>query len=113
MVSMMEFSFFVYAPNGVGHDGEFFFSILTDLLKQCSNDGNIIMGGDWNCTENFIVDRTREEPHFQSSSQLSKIIRETKLLYMWLIKNPQVRRYSWVKVVDNRVSAARQDLCFL
>lgn len=102
----------VYAPN-VGHDRNIFFIILSDLLKQCSNDGNIIMGGDWNCTENFTVDRNSEEPHFQSSSQLSKIIRETEFLDMWRIKNPQVRQYTWVKVVDDRVSAARLDRIYV
>lgn len=41
----------VYAPT-VGHEQAIFFNMLSNVLNQCS-DGNIIMGGDWNCTENF------------------------------------------------------------
>lgn len=94
-----------------GMIGFLFLNILSDLLKQCTDNGNIIMGGDWNCTENFTVDS--EEPHFQSSLKLSKIIREINLLDMWLIKNPQVRQYTWVKVADNKVSAARLDQIYV
>ncbi len=76
--------------------------MLRNALMLCA-DGNIIMGGDWNCTENFTIDRTSEEPHLQSASQLSKIIREIDLLDMWRIKHPQVRQYTWIKMTDNRV----------
>lgn len=55
-----------YAPN-LGHERVIFFSLLRNALMLCA-DGNIIMGGDWNCTENFTIDRTNEEPHLQSSS---------------------------------------------
>lgn len=100
-----------YAPN-VGHERYIFFSILRNALMLCA-DGNIIMGGDWNCTENFTIDRTSEEPHLQSSSQLSKIIQEIDLLDMWRIKHPQVRQYTWIKMTDNRVSAARLDRIYM
>lgn len=43
--------------------------MLSNVLNQCS-DCTIIMGGDWNCTENVTIDRTNEESNFQSSSQL-------------------------------------------
>lgn len=47
-----------YAPN-VGHERLIFFSMLRNALMFCA-DGNIIMGGDWNCTENFTIDRKNE-----------------------------------------------------
>jgi len=88
-----------------------FFSVLRNALNLCA-DGNIIMGGDWNSTENFTIDRTSEEPHLQSLSQLSNIIREFDLLDMWRIKHPQVRQYTWIKMTD-RVSAARLDRIYM
>lgn len=96
----------------MGHERLIFFSMLRNALMFCA-DGNIIMGGDWNCTENFTIDCTNEEPHLQSSSQLSKIVREVDLLDMWRIKHPQVRQYTWIKMTDNRVSAARLDRIYM
>lgn len=61
----------------------------------------------------FTIDRTNEETHFQSASQLSKLIKEIDLLYMWWIKHPQARQYTWIKMMDNRVSAARLDRIYV
>lgn len=61
----------VYAPN-LGHERIIFFNILSNVLKQDFSDGNII-GGHWNCTEKFTVDRVNEEPHMPSSIFFVKI----------------------------------------
>lgn len=102
----------VYAPN-IGYERLRFFSVLSTVLKQCFNDGGVIIGGDWNCTENSLVDRNTEEPHIQSSSCLLKIIRAADLLDIWRVKHPDVRQYTWVKVNSGRVSAARLDRIYV
>ena len=66
------------------------------------------MGGDWNCCTDFTLDRTGEEPHFQSSAVLSCVLK-TDLVDVWRMKHPSVRQYTWVKITDGRVSAARLD----
>lgn len=102
----------VYVPN-VGHERITFFKILSGILKQCHSNDNVIVGGDWNCTENFTIDRTSEEPHMQSSIYLSKIVKEAELLDMWRIKHNTARQYTWLKVSDDRVSAARLDRIYI
>lgn len=81
--------------------------MLSDVLIQCVNDDNVIIGGDWNCTEDFILDCNSEEPHIQTSTHVSKLVREADLLDIWRIKYPNVRQDNWVKVTDNRISAGR------
>lgn len=55
----------VYAPNH-GTDRLAFLSVLRDELQKYGQE-QLIIGGDWNCTIDFTMDRTSEEPHFQSS----------------------------------------------
>jgi len=45
------------------------------------------MAGDWNCTEDFNVDRFVEEPHFQSAVVLSRVIQEHDLSDIWRNRN--------------------------
>ena len=72
-----------------------------------------MMGGDWNCTTNFTLDRTGEEPHLQSSTILSQVISESGVVDVWRVKHPQVRQHTWVKVSDGNVSAARLDRVYM
>lgn len=102
----------VYAPN-VGFERLMFFGVLSNVFKKCFNDGSVIVGGDWNCTENSSVDRNTEEPHIQSSSCLSSLIRAADLLDIWRVKHPNVRQYTWVKVNNNRITAARLDRMYV
>jgi len=52
----------VYAPNNSSDRVEVFRK-LQSALRNCDNDSCIIMGGDWNCTTNFLLDRNREESY--------------------------------------------------
>lgn len=47
----------------------------------------IIVGGDWNCTTDFTIDRNDEEPYNQSSLVLSKIMNKNELVDVWRIRN--------------------------
>lgn len=46
---------------------------LNESLKKIDDDVCITVGGDWNCTTDFTINRN-EEPHNQSSLVLSKIM---------------------------------------
>lgn len=57
----------------------------------------------------FTLDRTGEEPHLKSSATLSQVISESSVVDVWTVKQPQVRQYTWVKVLDRNMSAVRLD----
>ncbi|KAI4877209.1 hypothetical protein NFI96_028665 [Prochilodus magdalenae] len=67
------------------------------------------MGGDWNCTLDFVHDRNGEEPHPQSAAALGSIVSGFNLIDVWREKHPQVKQYTRVRVSEGRVSAARLD----
>jgi len=71
------------------------------------------MGGDWNCTLNFTLDRNGEEQHAQSSFCLDSIIKSLHFSDVWREYNPTTRQYTWVKVTNNRVFAARLDRIYV
>lgn len=91
----------VYAPNNGSDRVELFRKLQSD------NDSCIIMGGDWNCTTNFLLDRNREEPYPRSSNTLQNIIKEFELMDVWRNMNKRFRQYTWVKILDSTVTGAR------
>ena len=101
----------VYAPNR-GTERVGFFTLLKNEIRNYHHD-LIILGGDFNCTLDFTVDRTSEEPHPQSSQSLNSVIAHLDLLDTWRVKHPQSRQYTWVRVSNNRVSAARLDRIYI
>ena len=101
----------VYAPNH-GPDRVRLFSTLVNELQKY-HDEQIIMGGDFNCTLDFTLDRTHEEPHPQSSLHLKNITTHLDRLDTWRVKHPCARQYSWVRVSNNRVSVARLDRVYI
>lgn len=102
----------VYAPNN-GLERVVFFMELRSVIQKFDDTVCMIIGGDWNCTTNFLVDRNGEEPHNQSSMQLLKIINEFDLIDLWRSRNIGVRQYTWLKVSSNQVSGARLDRFYL
>lgn len=90
-----------------------FFMELRTVIQKIDDTVCMIIGGDWNCTTNFIIDRNGEEPHNQSSIQLLKIINEFGLIDLWRSRNIGVRQYAWLKASDNQVSGARLDRFYL
>ena len=60
-------------------------------------------------TAQFILDRMNEEPHPQSSNILGKLITHLDLIDAWRVKYPYVEQYTWVRVTDNTIRAARLD----
>lgn len=112
---IMGFFFFfvnVYAPNG-GADRIQFFTKLEHIFKQ-QHEGDIaILGGDWNCTLNFIQDRNGEEPHLQSAAFLENIIKNFCFSDVWREHNPLEKQYTWIKICNRKVSGARLDRFYI
>lgn len=102
----------VYAPND-GPERVLFFGRVADALKQDNGNMCEVLGGDWNCTCSPALDRIGEEPHSRSGAGLHSIMREFALMDVWRCRNPVARQYTWVKVVNSLVSAARLDRIYV
>lgn len=72
----------------------------------------LILGGDFNCTAEPVLDRNHLEPHPASAARLNRLI-ET-LNDVWRSLNGQSKQYTWSHCRDNSVSLARLDrfYCF-
>ncbi|XDV49743.1 hypothetical protein PO909_018933 [Leuciscus waleckii] len=103
----------MFMPQIMGLRGWIFFMKMTRLIKKIDSNVCIVVGGDWNCTTDFTIDRNGEEPHSQSSMMLTKVLNEFELIDVWRMINKRVRQYTWLKVNDNRVSGARLDRFYL
>ncbi len=98
----------IYTPNK-GSDRILMFRKLGEFLKSYTLDGVLIVGGDWNCTLNFLLDRNNEEPHPLSVSFLKSIIIQNDLVDVWRDKNKEMKQYTWTKVSQGMISVARLD----
>lgn len=103
----------VYAPN-IGLHREITFQKLNDAIKQY-DDGNycVVVGGDWNCTTNFLLDRNGEEPHSKSSKVLFDFTKNFNLEDVWRSRNKNVKQYTWIKILDSIMIGARLDRLYI
>ncbi len=102
----------VYAPT-VGTERVIFLNILNNVIRNCSDDCYMILGGDFNCTA-AGDDRNHIEPHGPSKKCLINLIESNSLCDVWRLFYPSQRQYTWVHVKDNYLSLARLDrfYCF-
>lgn len=103
----------VYAPtNGIERIG--FLNILSTTLQSCKTDEYVFLGGDFNCTENDMLDRNHVEPHAASSRVLRELIETHSLCDLWREFNGDVKQYTWFHTRENFLSMARLDrfYCF-
>ncbi len=103
----------VYAPNIGLQWIELFGKLNTEIRKHVDEGILVIMGGDWNCTTNFLLDRNGEEPHSQSSKMLLKVTQELDLIDVWRNRNQLMKQYTWVKILDSIVTGARLDRIYV
>lgn len=78
-------------------------------MQQYDGDRCIVMGDDWNCTTDYTADRNWEEALPHSGVVLTNMLKQHGLVDEWRKRNWGGRSYTWVKVVEGRISAARQD----
>lgn len=62
-----------------------FFTLLTNELVYHHQD-QLIVGGDFNCTLGFTLDRIGEEPRPQSARTLNRVTTHLDLLDTWRIQ---------------------------
>ena len=89
------------------------FNSLNNIIGQYASNSMVVLGGDWNCTCFFKEDRTGKEPHPQSASVLSSVVTQHGLKDTWRELHPVSRQYSWTKVSEGRISAARLDRIYV
>jgi len=90
-VELMGFSFLfmnVYSPNNGAERVEFFKKMSSEFKKI--DNACLVLGGDWNCTLDFTLDRNSEEPYPQSANSLSSIIKKYDLSEMYGGRNIQL-----------------------
>jgi len=105
----------VFAPTN-GNERVLFLKNVNTILQNCSSDDFLFMGGDFNCTGNYRLDRNHMEPHIGSSRALNELIETHRLQVcdLWRDLNSNVRQYTWVHTRENCISLARLDrfYCF-
>lgn len=102
----------IYAPN-VGAERVDFFNKLDSIFIGQKDDVFIVVGGDWNCTLDFTLDRNSEEPHVLSAVHLTGILKKSNLIDVWREHNPSARYFTWLRVSDGIISAARLDRFYI
>ncbi|KAI4871400.1 hypothetical protein NFI96_009402 [Prochilodus magdalenae] len=88
-------SFLVMAR--IGADRCELFARLDQLLQSLPTEDTVVLGGDWNCTLDFVKDRNGEEPHPQSARILANVLSGFNLIDVWREKHPAARQYSWLR----------------
>ena len=103
----------VYAPSA-GTERLIFLNILDGVIQRCSREEFLVIGGDFNCTVNPILDRNHSEPHAASQKQLKKSIETHELSDVWRNFNSNTRQYTWLHSRDGLLSMSRLDrfYCF-
>ena len=103
----------IYAPN-VGAERKNFLEKIGERMGDCGSDDYVFLGGDFNCTENDLLDRNHKEPHQASQQTLRQLVSSHGLVDVWRRMHTGSRQYTWSHVKQGRISLARIDrfYCF-
>ena len=103
----------IYAPTN-GPERVLLLSKLCELLSSCDFKDYLFLGGDFNCTQNDLMDRNHTEPHAASKHILTRLIKTHDLVDVWRRQHGNERQYTWVHCRDDFISLARLDrfYCF-
>ena len=83
----------IYAPNNMSDRKAFFFKIQKWIDKFAMNDQKLIIGGDFNFTEDNILDRSSVNTTKDCSSTSYKVLTSTKCLHdVWRQLNPNKKQ---------------------
>lgn len=85
-----------------------FLHTLDNVLRDCNTDDFLLLGGDFNCTEDAI-DRNHIEPHMQSRKRLIQLIKSHSIIDVWRNFHGIQRQYTWAHAHENQLSLARLD----
>ena len=87
----------IYCPNRDNKLVDFYHSVLQSIQTNDFDTDNIIMGGDFNCLLNPIVDKTGGNlmPRQSVINVIERLQWELDLHDIWRIKNPTERSFTW------------------
>uniref|UniRef100_A0A674PC45 Endonuclease/exonuclease/phosphatase domain-containing protein n=1 Tax=Takifugu rubripes TaxID=31033 RepID=A0A674PC45_TAKRU len=83
------------------------------VVAGCNNNEFLFLGGDFNCTENPLLDRNHPEPHLPSKSALTKLVQARELCDVWRYFHPGQSQFTWTHSRGNQLSLARAVLTLL
>lgn len=103
----------VYAPT-LPSERLLFLDTLHTVLHNCNSEEYVVVGGDFNFTENPSLDRNHPEPHAASKRSLITLKENFDLCDVWRFFHPNQRQYTWSHCKDKFLSLARLDrvYCF-
>ena len=88
----------IYAPNKDKDSFKFFADLLARLKNEnFDEEENIIVGGDFNCPLNTILDKKGGilTPRKSVVSIINSIQGDLDLIDIWRVKNPNTKSYTW------------------
>ena len=88
----------IYAPNKDKDSVQFFRKLFTMLQTyNLDSEENIILGGDFNCPLNPILDKRGGImiPRQSVVDSIESLQNELDLVDIWRVKNPQTKSYTW------------------
>ena len=94
----------IYAPNKDKDITRFFNNLLTTLQNESlDEEENIIVGGDFNCPLNTLLDKKGGImiPRKSVVASISCIQSELDLVDIWRVKNPSTKSYTWSQKSPN------------
>uniref|UniRef100_A0A674N027 exodeoxyribonuclease III n=1 Tax=Takifugu rubripes TaxID=31033 RepID=A0A674N027_TAKRU len=86
----------IYAPNN-GAERKLFLEKINDVLNNLSSSDLLILGGDFNCTEDHVLDRNHIEPHPVSQQVLRQLVRSHGLVDVWRRMHASHRQFTWLR----------------
>ena len=88
----------IHAPNKDKDSFKFFADLLARLKNEnLDEEENIIVGGDFNCPLNMILDKKGRilTPRKSVVSIINSIHGYLDLIDIWRVKNPNTKSYTW------------------
>ena len=96
----------IYGPNRDNKLVDFYHSVLKSIKINDFDTDNIIMGGDFNCPLNPILDKRGGNlmPRQSVINAIERLQWELDLHDIWRIKNPTARSFTWSQPDSNSIS---------
>lgn len=69
-----------------------FLNLVNTTLKSLNTDEILVLGGDFNCTENDKLDRNHLEPHVASQRVIKQVVKTFDLCDIW--RNMYKKQYT-------------------
>ncbi|XP_040928666.1 transposon TX1 uncharacterized 149 kDa protein [Betta splendens] len=81
----------IYAPT-IGAERLLLLNKVNAVLMDFNSEDFLVLGGDFNCTENANLDRNHMEPHSPSKQLLSRVLKTHELVDVWKSLHGQDRQ---------------------